>query len=118
MEIVTKRIYEPVETADGHRVLVDRVWPRGVSRQRAALELWLREAAPSNELRRWFGHQPARWGEFQQRYHAELAQRPEVIRQLVSLAADGRLTLLYGARDSRHNQAIALRDYLLRQLVS
>ncbi len=116
MEIVTKRVYEPAVPGDGHRVLVDRVWPRGVSRARAGLELWLREAGPSHELRRWFGHQPVRWDEFRQCYQAELAQRPEVIEQLLALAADSRLTLIYSARDPAHNQAVVLRDYLLNQL--
>ena len=114
MEIVIKRIYDPALPADGHRVLVDRVWPRGVTRARAGLELWLREAAPSHALRQWFGHQPERWDAFRRCYLAELAKRPEVIEQLLALAADGRLTLIYSARDPAHNQAVILRDYLLR----
>ncbi len=111
--IALKRVYDPAGPEDGSRVLVDRVWPRGVSREALAAELWLREAAPSTELRRWFNHDPERWLEFRHRYWAELDDRPETVRQLLALAADRGLTLLYSARDREHNQAAALRDYLL-----
>ena len=107
-----KRVYDPAAPEDGSRVLVDRVWPRGVAREALAAELWLREAAPSTELRRWFNHEAARWPEFRRRYFLELDDRPEVVRQLLALAADRGLTLLYAARDREHNQAVALRDYL------
>ena len=111
-----KRVYDPAAPEDGSRVLVDRVWPRGVAREALAAELWLREAAPSTELRRWFNHDPERWVEFQRRYRAELDDRPETVDQLLALAATRPLTLLYSARDRDHNQAAALRDYLLTRI--
>ena len=113
LRIGLKRVYDPADPEDGSRVLVDRVWPRGIRREALAAELWLREAAPSTELRRWFNHDPERWLEFRHRYWAELDDRPETVRQLLALAADRGLTLLYSARDREHNQAAALRDYLL-----
>ena len=108
-----KRVYEPAEAGDGARVLVDRVWPRGVTRQAAALTLWLKDIAPSTELRKWFGHEPERWEEFRRRYHAELEQDQDGLAELRELRGKGRVTLLYGAHDTEHNQAVALRDYLL-----
>jgi uncharacterized protein YeaO (DUF488 family) len=113
LRIGLKRVYDPAYPEDGSRVLVDRVWPRGIRREALAAELWLRDAAPSTELRRWFNHDPERWVEFQRRYWAELDDRPETVRQLLALAAARGLTLLYSARDREHNQAAALRDYLL-----
>ena len=111
MSIRIKRVYDPPEPGDGRRILIDRLWPRGLTKDAAALDEWLRELAPSTELRRWFGHEPARWEEFQRRYRAELDERPEfaVLRER---AAREDLTLLYGARDPAHNNAVALRDYL------
>ena len=111
-DLAVKRIYEPVSSDDGQRILVDRIWPRGVSKQKAALELWLKDIAPSTDLRKWFGHDPARWSEFRRRYHAELDANPEPVAQLRSLLRSGRVTLLYGAQDAVHNQAQALADYL------
>ena len=113
LRIGLKRVYDPAGPEDGCRVLVDRVWPRGIRREALAGELWLPEAAPSTELRRWFNHDPERWAEFDRRYRAELDDRPETVRHLLALAADRGLTLLYSARDREHNQAAALRDYLL-----
>lgn len=116
--IQLKRAYEPVSPDDGCRVLVDRLWPRGVTKEQAGLDLWLKDAAPSTELRQWFGHDPARWVEFRQRYLAELHQlpgRPEAVAQLVQLAAQGPLTLVYGAREQAYNHAVLLRDVLLAQ---
>lgn len=110
--IAIKRVYEPPAAADGQRVLVDRLWPRGVAKERAQLTLWLKEVAPSPALRRWFGHDPARWTEFVRRYRAELDSNGEAVARLRGIAAEGKLTLVYGARDSVHNQAAALRDYL------
>ena len=116
IDIRTKRIYDPPDVADGRRVLVDRLWPRGVRKEAAALTLWLKDIAPSPELRRWFGHDPARWAEFARRYRAELAANPAALARLGELARSGRVTLLYGARDAVHNHALvvadALRDYL------
>ena len=106
-----KRIYEPVDDDDGQRVLVDRIWPRGLSRARAALDAWMPDVAPSNELRKWFAHDPERWDDFQVRYRSELADNPHV-EDLAALAAGGSLTLLYSARDTERNQAVVLASIL------
>ena len=112
MEIRTKRIYEPREPTDGYRLLVDRIWPRGVSKESAGLDAWMREIGPSTELRRWFGHEPSRWQEFKQRYAAELDSRRDLVAEIRALARNGPVTLLYSARDADHNQAVALAAYL------
>lgn len=107
------RIYEPAGKDDGWRVLVDRLWPRGLKKEKAKVDEWMKEIAPSNELRKWFGHRPERWAEFQKRYGAELAQRKELFGELRAMEREhGRLTLLYGAKDEEHNQAVALRNFL------
>jgi uncharacterized protein YeaO (DUF488 family) len=111
-DLVVKRIYEPPAPDDGQRVLVDRIWPRGVSKQDAALTLWLKDVAPSDELRKWFGHEPERWAEFQKQYGAELARNEGAVAQLRALLREGRVTLLYGAHDEAHNNAVALAEYL------
>ncbi|MCC6312378.1 MAG: DUF488 domain-containing protein [Thermomicrobiales bacterium] len=108
-----KRAYAPEEPSDGQRILVDRLWPRGVSKARADLADWMKDLAPSTELREWFGHDPVRWEEFARRYRAELAQHPEAVEQLRDLARKGPVTLIYGARDQEHNEAVVLRDVLL-----
>ena len=108
-----KRAYEAAEAADGTRILVDRLWPRGVSKQEAALDDWMKDIAPSTELRQWFGHEPSRWAEFQRRYKAELRQHAAELERLRGIAAKGALTLVYGARDEVHNDAVVLRDVLL-----
>lgn len=107
-----KRIYEPTDKSDGYRILVDRLWPRGVSKEHAALDLWLKEVAPSAELRTWFGHIPERYEEFAARYRTELAANPaaDELRNIVK--THPRVTLLYSAHDSEHNQARVLLDYL------
>lgn len=110
-----KRAYEPKNDADGTRILVDRLWPRGVSKVDAAVDQWMKEIAPSNELRKWFGHDPDRWEEFCRRYDEELHQNTELLRQLRSLARQGPVTLVYSAHDEVHNDAIVLRDILLRR---
>ncbi len=107
-----KRVYEPASGDDGHRVLVDRVWPRGVSRERARVDEWLRDVAPSDALRRWFGHDPDRFEEFRARYRAELAERQEELVHLRELTGSGALTLVYGARDPEHNNAVVLAELL------
>lgn len=114
MTIQVKRVYDPPAPEDGYRVLVDRLWPRGLSKDRAAVNEWLREVAPSTDLRRWFAHDPARWAEFKRRYSAELAAPAarEAIARLQTLAADGEITLLYAATEEVHNNAVALREYL------
>ena len=111
-EIRVKRIYDPPDTRDGARVLVDRLWPRGVRKDEAKLTLWLKDIAPSDDLRRWFGHDPARFAEFSWRYRAELRGTREAMRRLKDLAKAGPLTLLYGAHDEEHNNARVLADYL------
>ncbi|MDH3734417.1 MAG: DUF488 family protein [Gemmatimonadota bacterium] len=110
-----KRVYEPADSEDGYRVLVDRVWPRGVSRDRAAVDEWLRDAGPSDELRKWFGHRPERWPEFVRRYEAEIRDRPEIVDELIERAGPT-LTLVYSARDEEHNQAVALAAFLRRRI--
>lgn len=107
-----KRIYEPPSGADGQRVLIDRIWPRGVGREAAALAEWLKEIAPTSVLREWFGHDPARWREFRRRYEQELDANPGPVAELRALLDRGDVTLLYAARDQEHNNAVALRDYL------
>lgn len=114
MKIQTKRAYDPPAPADGVRYLVDRVWPRGVKREALELAGWQKEAAPSDALRKWFGHDPARWEAFKQRYEAELDASPEAWQPLLEAARRGPVTLVYGARDTEHNQAVALKAYLER----
>lgn len=108
-----KRAYEPPASSDGVRILVDRLWPRGVTKTDAHITQWMKEIAPSNELRKWFGHDPDRWEEFRRRYRAELAQKRGLMAELRSLARKGRLTLVYSAHDEAHNQAVVLREALL-----
>lgn len=103
-----KRAYDPPERGDGVRVLVDRLWPRGLRREGAHIDLWLKDVAPSADLRRWFGHDPARFDEFSRRYQRELDQAPQPLQTLRGLAEKGTLTLLFGAKDREHNQAIVL----------
>ena len=105
-QIRTKRVYDPPERRDGKRVLVDRLWPRGLKKEQAQIDLWLREAAPSNELRRWFGHDPMRWNEFRRRYAAELERNLQALAPLLDIR--GTVTLLFAARDLEHNNAVAL----------
>lgn len=111
MDIHLKRAYATPSAEDGRRVLVDRLWPRGLSKDKAALDLWLKEVAPSNDLRHWFGHDPARWEEFVERYRKELGQNP-ALQELLDLARQGTISLIYGAKDEEHNQAVVLRDML------
>lgn len=111
-QISLQRVYEAPLSGAAMRVLVDRIWPRGLSREKLAPDLWLKEIAPSTELRKWFGHDPARWDEFRRRYRAELEANPQPVARLRELAGQGPLVLLYAARDERHNHAIVLRDYL------
>ncbi|MGB8853983.1 MAG: DUF488 family protein [Pirellulales bacterium] len=109
-----KRAYDKPSAADGCRVLVDRLWPRGVTKQQARLDLWLRDIAPSPRLRVWFGHSPERWQAFQRRYWAELRDRPELVADLRKKGRSGVVTLVYAARDEDHNHALALKRYLNR----
>ena len=110
--ITVKRTYDPVSPDDGARLLVERLWPRGVAKADAAVDEWLRDVAPSTALRKWFGHDPDRWDEFRRRYFRELDSRPEVWTPIVSAARRGAVTLVYSSHDTQHNNAVALRDYL------
>lgn len=115
-DIRLKRAYEPAAADDGFRILIDRLWPRGVSRQRAKLDEWNRDLAPSAELRRWFGHDPDRFEEFRRRYVEELREQRPALAELRRRARAGRLTLVYAARDSEHNDAVVLAEVLRRGL--
>ncbi len=112
VRIGVKRVYEPVAASDGVRVLVDRLWPRGLSKEAAKIDVWVREAAPSQELRRWFGHEPAKWAQFKARYFAELDAHPAAVAELWERVGKGRATLVFAARDERFNNAVALKEYL------
>jgi uncharacterized protein YeaO (DUF488 family) len=107
-----KRVYEKPSRTDGLRVLVDRLWPRGLSREQAAIELWLKDLAPSTELRKWFNHDPAKWKEFQSRYRKELRGKKPSLQVLRKESKDRPITLLFGARDEEHNQALVLKKVL------
>jgi uncharacterized protein YeaO (DUF488 family) len=110
--IQLKRAYEEPAPADGYRVLVDRMWPRGLNKQKAAIDLWLKGVAPTAELRQWFGHAPERWGEFRERYAAELAERTDAVETLRQKIAQGPVTFVFAAKDPLHNNAVALKEYL------
>src|SRR5579883_1101189 len=113
--ITIKRVYDEPETQDGTRILIDRLWPRGLSKANARIDLWLKDIAPSTELRAWFGHDPAKWEEFVRRYHTELAANPATVAALRQQLAHGHATLLFAAKDADHNNAVALKAYLERQ---
>jgi uncharacterized protein YeaO (DUF488 family) len=114
--VQVKRVYDPPSRLDGRRILVDGLWPRGVSRKTARIDEWARDLAPSTRLRRWFGHNPARWPEFQTRYRAELRTRWDRLASLAGLARRGRLTLVYAARDSEHSNARVLQRLVAERL--
>jgi uncharacterized protein YeaO (DUF488 family) len=114
-KILVKRVYEPAAKSDGFRLLVDRLWPRGLSKENAHIDLWLREIGPSTALRKWFNHDPARWAEFQRRYDAELKEKATLLATIKKHAKTKPVTLLYSAKDEQHNQAVALRSFLLKR---
>jgi uncharacterized protein YeaO (DUF488 family) len=114
--IYLKRAYEPASADDGARYLVDRLWPRGVKKEALPLRDWLKDVAPSTKLRRWFGHDPAKWDEFQRRYVAELESKPAAWQPLLAAAQAGTLTLVYSAKDTRHNDAVVLKAFLEARL--
>jgi len=116
-DIRTKRVYEPATSHDGFRVLVDRVWPRGLTKEQVRADLWMKDVAPSTALRQWFGHDRSKWEAFKRRYFSELDAQPQAVARLLEEAAKGRLTLLFSARDAEYNQAVALREYLLSRAV-
>jgi len=107
-----KRVYAPPSPDDGERVLVDRLWPRGMTKEKAAVDLWMKEISPSTELRKWFDHDPAKWAGFQTRYREELKARPQLVDELRQRARQGTVTLLYGARNQEQNEAVALKAFL------
>lgn len=110
--ILIKRVYEEYSPTDGKRILIDRLWPRGISKEEAKLDLWLKEIAPSTELRQWFGHDPAKWGEFKKRYISEIKSNTQALSRLEELVKKGNVTLVYGAKDEEHNDAVVLKEYL------
>ena len=114
MNIKIKRVYEQPGKDDGRRILVDRLWPRGLTKEKAGVDLWLKDVAPSTELRKWFGHDPERWEEFKERYRAELAEagKMEVLRDIAERAREENVTLLFGAKDTKHNDARALEAFI------
>ena len=115
MDIKIKRIYEDPEKSDGTRILVDRIWPRGVTKEDAKLDDWIKEIAPSTELRKWFDHKEERYDEFLKKYNKELEDHQDLVSDLLKKAKEKRLTLLYGAKDEEHNQAVVLKEYLENQ---
>ena len=114
-ELKLKRVYEAPHNDDGTRILVDRLWPRGLTKKKAKVHLWLKEIAPSTELRKWFGHDPKKWRSFRGRYQTELKQHANQLKLLKSKAKEGPVTLIYGARDQEHNEAVVLKQFLERR---
>lgn|SRR5690242_289590 len=112
MRIRTKRVYETPAPSDGRRILIDRLWPRGVSKVAAKIDFWAKSVAPSNELRRWYGHEPAKWEEFRRRYFAELKANPAGMAELRAHLGRGTVTVVFGSKETRLNNATALREYL------
>lgn len=115
MTIAIKRAYDPPEHQDGARILVDRLWPRGVSKEALKADIWLKEVGPSDELRKWFSHDVARWHEFERRYLAELRENPAAWKQILDRAEHEKVTLLYAAKDTQHNNAVVLSTFLKKQ---
>ena len=112
MEIKIKRAYEVSSDNDGFRILVDRLWPRGISKDKAKVAFWPKELAPSTELRRWYGHDPEKWSEFKSRYFAELEGNPELVSELLAYASKGTVTFVYSSKEQRPNNAVALKEYI------
>jgi len=110
-----KRTYDPPARGDGRRILVERLWPRGMKKESLAADAWMKDVAPSTELRKWFGHDPVKWQEFQRRYREELRQNPECLATIKKQARNAPVTLVYGAKDEQHNDAVVLLDFLKRQ---
>lgn len=115
MAIKVKRIYEEPKKADGYRILVDRLWPRGIKKEEAEIDLWLKEIGPSDSLRKWFNHDAKKWTEFQKRYSKELANKEELINIIKKEAKKGTVTLLFGTKETEHNNAVALQNFLLKK---
>jgi uncharacterized protein YeaO (DUF488 family) len=114
MNIKIKRVYEQPDKKDGERILVDRLWPRGLTKEKAGVDLWLKEIAPSTELRKWFAHDPNKWKRFRGRYETEIRHNDDLIKVLKQKAREGTITLIYGARDEEHNEALVLKQFMER----
>lgn len=114
MQVNIKRVYDAPDKSDGYRVLVDRVWPRGMTKEKADVDMWLKEIAPSTALRKWFGHDPGKWAEFKKRYKQELNKNEEFVQELKEQAKGKKVTLVYSAKDEAHNQAVVLKEWLAR----
>jgi uncharacterized protein YeaO (DUF488 family) len=112
MDILIKRVYEEPSQSDGTRILIDRLWPRGLSKEKAGVDVWLKDIAPTTELRKWFSHDPDKWSEFKKKYRAEISKNTEALAVLKKYLANGKVTLVYGAKDEEYNDAIVLKDYL------
>lgn len=112
MEIKIKRAYEKPSNADGYRILVDRLWPRGISKEKAKIDFWPKELSPSTELRQWYGHDPKKWSEFKSRYFAELESNPELVNELLEYVRKGVVTFVYSSKEQRLNNAVALKEYI------
>jgi uncharacterized protein YeaO (DUF488 family) len=110
--IKLKRAYEPASKDDGERILVERLWPRGLTKEKAKIDLWMKEIAPSPELRKWFGHDPEKWPEFRRRYKSELEQQPELVKELRAKGRSGTVTFVYAAKDEQHNSALLLKEFV------
>ena len=117
MNVSLKRAYDPPQRSDGYRILVDRLWPRGVSKEQLQLDLWIKEVAPTTALRKWFGHDPTKWEGFKRKYFRELDHSRDALQPILALLSRSRVTLLYGARDARFNDAVALKEYLEKAVV-
>ena len=116
MKLKIKRVYEKPDKDDGIRILVDRLWSRGLTKEKAKVDVWLKDIAPSTTLRKWFGHDPKKWGKFQRKYFAELNTRPDAWEPILKAAKRGAITLLYSSHDTEHNNAVALKGYLEAKL--
>ena len=110
--IATKRVYDPPSREDGFRILVDRLWPRGLTKDKAKVDLWLKEIAPSDDLRKWFGHEPGKWPGFKKRYFNELSEHRQMVETILEQARSGPVTILFGAKETRYNNAVALREFI------
>ena len=114
LKVNLKRAYEVPAKSDGQRVLVDRVWPRGITKEEIMIDDWVKDVAPSTALRKWFNHEPPKWNEFKRRYFRELEKRPDALKRLLAKSRAGTMTLVFGAKDAGHNNAVALKEYLER----
>jgi uncharacterized protein YeaO (DUF488 family) len=112
--IKIKRIYDIPSKSDGFRILVDRLWPRGLSKEKAKVDLWLKEIAPSNELRKWYAHDPKKWTEFRKKYYKDLDMKKELVNQIIQKTKEGDVTLLYSSKEEKINNAVALKEYMMK----